>query len=84
MKMKKSLKNKNHLKYYKFLVQLIVQKSIRKFKIMPEENINQEFRLEKIDEIRNDLIEEINWNELMRKEDEKALEFLIILITHLL
>ena len=29
---------------------------------MPEENMNQEFRLKKkIDEIRNYLIEEINW-----------------------
>ena len=27
---------------------------------MPEENMNQEFRLRKIDEIRNYLIEEIN------------------------
>ena len=29
---------------------------------MPEENINQEFRMKKIDEIRNYLIEEINQN----------------------
>ena len=29
---------------------------------MPGENINQEFRLKKIDEIRNHLIEEINRN----------------------
>ena len=33
---------------------------MRKYKIMPEENMNQEFRLRKIDEIRNHLIEEIN------------------------
>ena len=33
---------------------------MRKYKIMPEENMNQEFRLRKIDEIRNYLIEEIN------------------------
>ena len=32
---------------------------------MPEENMNQEFRLKKIDEIRNYLIKEINRNELM-------------------
>ena len=32
---------------------------------MPEENINQEFRLKKTDEIRNYLIEEINQNQLM-------------------
>ena len=35
---------------------------------MPEENINQEFRLKKIDRIRNDLIEEINQNKLMSKK----------------
>ena len=39
---------------------------------MPEENMNQEFRLEKIDEIRNYLIEEINQNELMSKKDKKV------------
>ena len=33
---------------------------MRKYKIMPEENMNQEFRMRKIDEIRNYLIEEIN------------------------
>ena len=31
---------------------------------MPEENVNQEFRLKKVDEIRNYLTEEINPNEL--------------------
>ena len=35
---------------------------------MAEENMNQEFRLKKIDEIRNYLIEEINRNELMNKK----------------
>ena len=38
---------------------------------MPEENINQEFRLKNIDEIRNYLIEEINQNELMSKKHKK-------------
>ena len=38
---------------------------------MPEENINQEFRLKKIDEVRNYLIEEINQNKLMRKKHKK-------------
>ena len=33
---------------------------------MLEENINQEFRLKKIDEIMNYLIEEENQNKLMR------------------
>ena len=35
---------------------------------MTEENMNQELRLKKIDEIRNYLIEEINGNELMSKK----------------
>ena len=39
---------------------------------MPEENMKQEFRLERIDEIRNYLNEEINWNKLMRKEHKKV------------
>ena len=39
---------------------------------MPEENINQEFRFKKIDEIRNYLIEEINRNDLMSKKHNKA------------
>ena len=39
---------------------------------MPEENMNQEFRLKKIDEIRNYLIEEINQNELMNKKRKKV------------
>ena len=44
---------------------------------MPEENINQEFRLKKIDEIRNYLIEEINQNELMSKKHKKVSGVLI-------
>ena len=39
---------------------------------MPEENINQEFRLKKIDEIRNYLIQEINRNELMSEKCKKV------------
>ena len=39
---------------------------------MPEETMNQEFRLKKIDEIRNYLIEEINWNELLSKKHENV------------
>ena len=38
---------------------------------MPEENMNQEFGLKKIDEIRDYLIEEINRNQLMCKKDKK-------------
>ena len=40
---------------------------------MTEENINQKFRLKKIDEIRNYLMEEINQNELMIKKHKKIL-----------
>ena len=39
---------------------------------MPEETMNQEFRLKKIDEIRNYLIEEINRNELLSKKHENV------------
>ena len=35
---------------------------MRKYIIMPEENMNQEFRSRNIDEIRNYLIEEVNRN----------------------
>ena len=39
---------------------------------MPKENMNQEFRSKKIDEIRNYLIEQINRNELMSKKHKKV------------
>ena len=39
---------------------------------MPEENMNQEFKLEKIDEIRNYLNEERNQNELVSKKHKKV------------
>ena len=38
---------------------------------MPEENMHKEFRLKKIDGVKNYLIEEINRNELMSKKHEK-------------
>ena len=40
-----------------------------------EENINQEFRLKKIDEIKNYSIEEIYQNKLMSKKQKKFGEF---------
>ena len=40
---------------------------------MAEENVSQEFRLKNIDEPRNYLIEEINWNELMSKKNKNVL-----------
>ena len=39
---------------------------------MPEENINQEFRMKKADEIRYYLIEGINQNESMSKKHKKV------------
>ena len=43
---------------------------------MTEENINQEFRLKKINEIRNYSIEEINQNKLMSKKHKKVCKVL--------
>ena len=37
-----------------------------------ESRMNQEFKLKKIDEIRNYLIEEIDWNELLSKKHKKV------------
>ena len=37
---------------------------------MPEETISQEFRFKYMDETKNYLIEEINQNELMSKENK--------------
>ena len=45
---------------------------------MPQENMNQEFRMKKADEIRNYLIEGINQNESISKKHKKV-EFSIIL-----
>ena len=43
---------------------------------MLEEDINQEFRLKKIDEIRNCFIEEINQNELISNKHKKVFRVL--------
>ena len=50
---------------------------------MPKENVNQELRLEKINETRNYLIEEINQNALMSKKQKKVYRVLNY-IEHLL
>ena len=39
--------------------------------IIPEENMHQDFRLKKLDEVINYLIEEINQNELLSKKNKK-------------
>ena len=46
------------------------------YKIMPKENMKQEFRLKKIDEPRNCLNEEMNRNELMNKKPKKVCRIL--------
>ena len=56
MNMKKHWKKKNHINN-----QYFIEKNIRKYIIMSEENI-QEIRLKNIDETRNYLTEEINQN----------------------
>ena len=50
---------------------------------MSEKNINQEFRLKKIDEMRNYLIEEENQNKLMNKKHKNVCRVLNY-IDHLL
>ena len=50
---------------------------------MSEENISQEFRLNKTDEIKNYLIEETNQNELMSKKHKNVYSVLNY-IDHLL
>ena len=54
---------------------------------MSEKNINQEFRLQKIEEIRTYLLRKINQNELLSKKHKKVcpvlnyIEHLLILIS---
>ena len=84
---KKIFKEKNRLKYWNFFVWLLIWKSIRKYIIMTEENIIQEFRLKKRDETRNYFIGQINRNELMSKSNKKVcrvlnhVEHLLILVS---
>ena len=44
---------------------------------MSEVNIGQEFKLKNVDETRNSVIEEMNWNELMCKKEKKVCATLI-------
>ena len=60
--------------------------STRKYKIMSEENISQEFRLKNIDVSRNYFIKEIDQTELMGKKHKKVCRvlnysFLLILVS---
>ena len=49
---------------------------MKKYIIMSEESISQEFRLKSIDQTRNCFIEEINQNELMSKKHKKICRIL--------
>ena len=69
MRMKKYLKKKNQLKYYKFLVYL---KIYNYFENMVEQNISQELRLKNRDEAGNYFLKEIEQNELMSKKHKKV------------
>ena len=60
---------------------------MKKYIIMSEESISQEFRLKSIDQTRNCFIDEINQNELMSKKHKKVCrvlnysEHLLVLIS---
>ena len=54
------------------MADLLIQKSIIEYIIMSEKKINQEFRLQIIEEIRNYLVIEINQNDLMSKKHKKV------------
>ena len=66
MKMKQYLQGEELIEILEILG--VINKSIRKYIIMSEESMNQEFRLKKVDDIRNYPIEEINWNKLLSKK----------------
>ena len=70
MKMKQYLQGEELIEILEILG--VINKSIRKYIIMSEENMNQEFRLKKIDDIRNYPIEEINWNKLLSKKHKRV------------
>ena len=53
-------------------IEIIWFNCIRKYMIISEENISQQFKLKNIDEIRNYLIKEINQKELMSKKHKKC------------
>ena len=64
-----------------------MQKSIRKYQFITEENISQEFRLSNIDQTINFFFEEINQGELMSKKHKRFcgvlnyIEHLLILVS---
>ena len=62
---------------------MLIKKSIRKYIIISEGNMSQEFTLKNIEKTRNFLIEEISQNELMSKNQKKVYRILNY-IEHLL
>ena len=68
----KIFKEKESIKILKILGSINNIEEYEKHLIMTEENMNQEFRLKKIDETRNYLIEEINRNKLVCKEHKNV------------
>ena len=68
----KIFKEKESIKTLKILGSVNNIEEYEKHLIMTEENMNQEFRLKKIDETRNYLIEEINRNKLVCKEHKNV------------
>ena len=68
----KIFKENESIKTLKILGSVNNIEEYEKHLIMTEENMNQEFRLKKIDETRNYLIEEINRNKLVCKEHKNV------------
>ena len=54
------------------MIQLLLENSIRKYVIISEENISQEFKLKNIDKTRNYLVKEINKNEVISKKHKNV------------
>ena len=54
------------------MIQLLLENSIRKYVIISEENISQEFKMKNIDKTRNYLVKEINQNEVISKKHKNV------------
>ena len=70
MKMKQYLQGEELIEILEILG--VINKSIRKYIIMSEENMNQEFRFKKNAEVRTYLIELINRHQLLSKNQKKV------------
>ena len=72
MNVKNIFKEEESIEILKILGLVNNIEEYQKIIIMPGENIKQEFKLRKIDEIRNYLFKETNQNELMTKKHKKV------------